>query len=158
MDDALRVPDIKVTPATQQLIAAIAIMLALVARAVPGWIDGWSKARIAKSAADTDAAVKRADAVKAEADAALTRAQADKLSAETAQHALTDFRKRLDDCETRHTLQDAEIEGLHRMRDADQLVIAKFAGELQKSEDLIRGLRSQVNELERIVQSGGVHG
>lgn len=140
---------------TAQLIAIVSFALAIIARSAPGWIDSWTKSRIATKAAEADAAVKVADAKKADADAALVRAQADKLSAETAQHALEDFRARLNECEKKHLEQDATIEHMKRQRDADAVLVKGLGDKAEKDEAIIRGLKSRVDQLEKDIKSGG---
>lgn len=154
-----------------ELAGALMIMIALVARAVPTWIERWSKARTeakaaatAKVVADADAAVKLADAAvqqgharKAEAEADVVRAQADKVAADTANSALEEFRSRLDECEKKHDEQATELEHLHRSRAADADVIQRFSAKIEADEKIIAGMKAQIAELDRIVKSGGVY-
>lgn len=148
------------SPEVQQalisLLGAVALAVPLTARAIPGAIDRWSKAK--------------ADLKKAEADAVVKHAEAERLEAEAAKSALDDFRKRLDDCEKKHADQLQRIEHLQRQSASDNELLERFAAQLEQNkidleqgrvervrdEGVMRGMRMEIDELRSIIQTGDV--
>jgi len=139
------------------LLGAMALGVPLTARAIPRAIDQWTKAK--------------ADAKRAQSDALRTSAETEKLEAETAAAALLDLRRRLDDCEAKHKISDqkhleqqAEINGLQQRAILDQNLLEQFQAKMEadeaaraRDEGLIRGMKVELDELRRIVSTGGRH-
>lgn len=126
----------------------------LTVRAIPGVIERWSKAR--------------ADAIRAAAETKRTSAETEKIEAETAAAALADLRKRLDESERKHENCAREVDALKRQSRADGELLEKLHSKMEtdevesrkrmeRDEKLIRGLRTEIDELRRILKAGGLH-
>lgn len=106
----------------------------------------------------------RSNAKRSEADAKKLSAEAEKIEAQTEAETLADLRQRLDSCEARHRESDKriaqqgeEIGHLRIQTDRDRELLEKFHEKMLRDEKIIKMMRNEIDELNRIIKSGGVH-
>lgn len=81
-------------------------------------------------------------------------AAADLIGAQTVREALADLRRRLDDCEKKHTEAATAMEHMQKQIDADTEALEAFARGIEERDKVIDGLRKEVADLRRTISTG----
>lgn len=86
--------------------------------------------------------------------ARLDFAAAERKQSETTAEALADLRRRLDECEEKHTAAMKEIDGLRRQCASDNDLLLRLGEKSEQDEAIMRGMRIELDDLRKVLQGG----